>query len=368
MTVSDILKRENNNIDLLRLLAAMLVAWSHAPALFGVSLIGPPLPVNVNLGGLGVAIFFFLSGMLVTNSLVTKKNATAFAWSRFMRIYPAFLVVLLLSVFVIGPIFTTLDVGDYFGAKETWRFLGHSARLRMQYFLPGLWQDRLNQSVNASVWTIPMEVGCYLCVLFAFVSCRHLKLKPWMFIVAALACSLLPHEWYLRLVGKGYSIVDHVDIFCFATGAAMALYKDKVRINKTLIVTLLVVCVLAWRCQNVISYLFPLTVSLTLLYATSAAPLLKLRLKHDISYGLYLWHWPVYQVLFTFLGGINPYLFFAICLVVIVVISYLSARLVEEPCLKLGRRLGQRETKMSDNGLLLLAFMVVAFLIAKFLF
>ena len=37
MTVSDILKRENNNIDLLRLLAAMLVAWSHAPALFGVS-------------------------------------------------------------------------------------------------------------------------------------------------------------------------------------------------------------------------------------------------------------------------------------------------------------------------------------------
>lgn len=368
MQLSNVLKRENNNIDLLRLLAALLVAWSHVPRLFGVSLIGPPMPVNVGVGGLGVAIFFFLSGMLVTNSLVTKKNVVAFAWSRFMRIYPAFLVLLLLSVFVIGPIFTTWSVGDYFNAKETWHFLGHSMRLRMQYFLPGLWEGRIDNSVNTSVWTIPLEVGCYLCVLFAFVSCRHLKLKPWMFIVVAFACSVLPHEWYLRLVGKGYSIVDHVNLFCFATGAAMALYKDQVRITKTLIVALLVICVMAWRCQNIIGYLFPLTVSMTLLYATSVAPLLKLKLKHDISYGLYLWHWPVYQVMFTFLGGINPYLFFAICLVVIVAVAYLSARLVEEPCLKLGRRLGQRETKLSDNGIVLLLLMFVAFMIAKFFY
>ena len=368
MTVSDILKRENNNIDLLRLLAALLVAWSHIPALFGVSLIGPPMPVNVGLGGLGVAVFFFLSGMLVTNSLVTKKKPIAFAWSRFMRIYPAFLVVLLLSVFVIDPIFTTCSFGEYFSSSETWRFLGRNARLRIQYFLPGLWQDRLDTSVNASAWTIPLEVGCYFCVLLAFVSCRYLKLKPWMFIAVALVCSVLPHDWFIHLTGKGYSIIDHVDLFCFTAGAAMALYKEQVRINKTLILALLAVCVMAWRCQNIISCLFPLTVSLTLLYATSVAPLLKFKLKHDISYGLYLWHWPVYQVMFTFIGGINPYLFFVICLFVMVAISYVSARLVEEPCLALGRRLGQRKTKMPDNGLLLLMLMVVAFLIAKFLF
>lgn len=368
MVVADILKRDNNNIDLLRLIAALLVAWSHAPELFGVELLMPPLPLNVGLGGLGVAIFFFLSGMLVTNSLVTKKNPVAFVWSRFMRIYPAFLVTLLVSVFVIGPIFTKCGVGEYFGSSETWQFLGRNARLRIQYFLPGLWEGRLNTSVNASAWTIPLEVGCYICLLFAFVMCRHLKLKPWMFIVLAFACSVLPHEWYLHLIGKGFSIVDPIDLFCFTTGAAMAMYKDRVRINKTAILVMLIMCVITWRCRNIISYLFPLTVSLTLLYATSVVPLLKLRPKHDISYGLYLWHWPVYQLMFTFLGGINPYLFFVVSMTVVVAISYLSARLIEEPCMALGRRLGQRETKMSDNGFLLLVMMVAAFIIAKFLF
>lgn len=368
MIVSDLLKRENNNIDLLRLLAALLVAWSHAPELFGSKMLMPPLPVNVGAGGLGVAIFFFLSGMLVTNSLVTKKNPVAFAWSRFMRIYPAFFLTLLVFVFVIGPLFTTWSAGDYFSSSETWHFFGRNARLRIQYFLPGLWEDRRNMGVNASAWTIPLEVGCYIVLLFAFALCRYLKLKPWMFIVGALVCSLLPHEWFLRLIGKGYSIVDHVDLFCFATGAAMALYKDRVRINKTLIMALLVMCVMTWRCQSVISYLFPLTVSIALLYVTSISPLVKLKPKHDISYGLYLWHWPVYQVMFTYLNGVSPYLFFVLCMVVTVAIAYLSARLVEEPCLELGRKLGKRETKLPDNGLLLLVLLLVAFVIAKFLF
>lgn len=364
MSLSEILKRENNNIDLLRLFAALLVAWSHAPGLS----VKFPLPLNVGLGGLGVAVFFFLSGMLVTNSLVGKKNPMAFVWSRFMRIYPAYFVVLLFSVFVIGPIFTASSVGDYFSSSDTWQFLGDNARLRIRYYLPGLWQDHADASVNASVWTIPLEVGCYICLLFAYISCRSLKLKPWMFVVVALAFSVLPHDWFVHLLGKGYSIVDHVDLFCFAIGAAMALNQDKVRINITLIVVMLMMCVMAWRCQNIISYLFPLTASFVLLYATSVAPLLKFRLKHDISYGLYLWHWPVYQVMLTFLGGINPYLFFLVCMIVVAAISFLSARFVEEPCLELGRRMGKRDTRMPHNGIFLLLLSIVAFMIAKFLF
>ena len=72
--------------------------------------------------------------------------------------------------------------------------------------------------------------------------------------------------------------------------------------------------------------------------------------------------------MFTFLSGINPYLFFVVSLTVTLAIAYLSARLVEEPCQNLGRRLGKRETKLPDNGLLLIVLMTLAFLIAKFLF
>lgn len=368
MTISEILKRGNNNIDLLRLLAALLVAWSHAPELFGTKMMMPPLPVNVGAGGLGVAVFFFLSGLLVTNSLVTKKSPKAFAWSRFMRIYPAFFVMLLAVVFIIGPVFTTWSTGDYFSSGETWRFFGRNARLRIQYILPGLWEGRLNTSVNASAWTIPLEVGCYIALLFAFVLCCHFKLKPWLFIVSALVCSVLPREWYLGIIGNGYTIVDPYDLFCFTIGAAMAFYKDRVCLNKTLVAVLLVMCVVTWRCQNVIGYLFPVTVAITLLYATSVGPLVKLRPKHDISYGLYLWHWPVYQVMFTFLSRLNPYLFFVLSMVVTVAIAYLSARFVEELCLELGRKLGKRETRWPDNSLLLLVLLLAAVMVAKFFY
>ena len=114
MTVSEILKRENNNIDLVRLFAALLVAWVHSAALFGSEILGPPIPVHMGAGGLGVAIFFFLSGLLVANSLLSRKKPVAFVWARFMRIYPAFFVMLLVAVFVIGPAFTTLSTGEYF--------------------------------------------------------------------------------------------------------------------------------------------------------------------------------------------------------------------------------------------------------------
>ena len=173
MTVSEILKRENNNIDLVRLLAALLVAYVHVFALFDKPFLSVPLPVGWGAGGLGVAIFFFLSGLLVTNSLLSKKNPKAFAWARFMRIDPAFFVMLLVSVFVVGPIFTTLSVGDYFCSSETWQFLGRNARLDIQYVLPGLWQERLCESVNGSAWTIPLDVGCYIALLFSFALCRY---------------------------------------------------------------------------------------------------------------------------------------------------------------------------------------------------
>lgn len=368
MVLSKILSRENNNIDLLRLFAALLVAWWHAPILFGKSIIMPPLPQCISSGALGVAIFFFFSGMLVTNSLVAKKSPVSFAWSRLMRIYPAFFVMLIIAVFVIGPVFYAGSLRSYFLSSETWQFLSHNMRLRIKFILPGLWEDRINTGINPSTWTIPLEVGCYICLLFSFILCQHFKIKPWLFIIAALAASLLPHEWFLRLIGKGYSIVYPGNIFCFTIGATMALYKDRIKITKTLITILMVICVMVWRCENLIYYLFPLTVSIVLLYATSIAPLVNIKPKHDVSYGIYIWHWPVYQIMFTFISGAGPYLFFVACMVITVALAYLSAIFVEEPCMKFGKQMGRREFKIPNNSLLLLVILFTACVIAKIFF
>lgn len=368
MELSKILKRDNNNIDLLRLLAALFVAWSHAPLLFGVKMIMPPLPLCVNTGELGVSFFFFLSGMLVTNSLITKKNPVSFVLSRFMRIYPAFFVTLLVLVFIVGPIFTEKSLIGYFNSHETWHFFLNNARLRTQFVISSVWQDRLYTSIDASLWTIPVEVCCYVALLFSFLLCRYFKLKPWMFLLPACIISLLPIEHILYLIGKDFTIVNPVHIFCFTIGTAMSLHKESIHITRTTIIIALVVCVITWRWTNVIRYLFPIVVSIILLYATSTSPLVNIRPKHDISYGIYLWHWPIYQVLFTYISGVGPYLFFAICIIITTGIAYLSAVFIEEPCLRFGRRISVQKYINKNNSILIILMLIAVCVIAKTLF
>ena len=368
MYLSTILKRENNNIDLLRLLAALLVVWAHAPALFGLPAFWIPAPHGMYAGRLGVAIFFFLSGMLVCNSLVTKKNVWAFVWARFMRIYPAFFVMLIFSVFLIGPVYTTLNAGQYFSSSETWHFFFRNIILSIQYHLPGVWESRLNIGINASTWTIPIEVGCYICLLFSFLLCNKLKINHWVFFVLAMVFSIIPIKWLLPIMGINYTIIDQVDIFCFAIGAIMAVYKEQIVLDKKILSISLLICVLLWRCENVICYLYPVVVSLVLIYSTSIKPLLRLHLKHDISYGIYIWHWPICQILYTHLHSINVYIFFVIVLIITSIIAYLSAIIVEEPCIAKGRMIGKNKIAIPNNGLLMLLALLLTFCVAKYFF
>ncbi len=85
MKLSEYLIKENNNLDLIRVLAAIAVIVGHsyalAPAEGNVDLIGKLFGV-IYSGSLAVSIFFFISGLVVTNSLLKKKSALEFIISR----------------------------------------------------------------------------------------------------------------------------------------------------------------------------------------------------------------------------------------------------------------------------------------------
>lgn len=373
MYLSHILKRDNNNIDLLRLLAALLVVWYHGPALFqnqdaalSQRAIVPSLvPVTVDSGYVGVAVFFFLSGLLVTNSLISKGRVAPFVWARFMRIMPGFLVTVLLAVFVIGPAFTTLPLEAYFRSGQTWRFLFRNAFLNIEYDLPGVWNDRVYGGFNGSAWSIPFEVGCYIFLLLSYILCNRWKVSRWIFYVMAFALAFIPEGLLPLFTGNEYSVLVQGDIFCFTVGSLMAVYKDRVRIDKSVVFVLLLACVLLWRSTKIIYYLFPLSTAIIFLYATSLKPLVGLRPKHDISYGVYLWHWPVMEILYTWMPNVNFFVFWGTAVAVVVIIAYASARLVEEPCQRWGRELSNRNISFPDNGVFIIIAFVVAAVIAK---
>ena len=165
-TIADFQGR-SNNLGLARWIAAVLVVFSHA---YGVLGLGPdPLEQlsggQVSFGGLAVALFLFASGFFVSRSL-RQKSGRQFFRSRMVRLYPAFAVVILLSVFVLGPLATTLSAGAYFSSPGTWSYLLYLVMVP-RYFLPGVFEANPVSHVNASLWTMILEALCYLALFIA---------------------------------------------------------------------------------------------------------------------------------------------------------------------------------------------------------
>lgn len=114
----------NNRFDTLRLFAALLVLWSHAFPLGGRPELEPLARYTGldTLGGLGVAIFFVLSGYLLVLSWERNPNVWAFTRNRAVRIYPALVALCVLSVMVLGPLLTRLTQAEYWTHSFTWRY------------------------------------------------------------------------------------------------------------------------------------------------------------------------------------------------------------------------------------------------------
>src|SRR5262252_2995814 len=108
----------HNNFDALRLIAAVAVIFSHS------FLIAQGTGANewlnlltgnqCMLGLTGVFVFFAISGFLVTQSFEQTQGPLRYLAKRCLRIFPAFIVILVLTAFVLGPIVTTLPPADYF--------------------------------------------------------------------------------------------------------------------------------------------------------------------------------------------------------------------------------------------------------------
>lgn len=153
---------QKNSLDLLRLVAASLVLYSHQHTLMGQT---EPLFFGwTTFGGAGVTIFFFLSGLLVWSSWARDANLRRFFVRRSLRIFPALWFVVAASVFLIGPMFSSLTLSDYFSKSETWSYLARAVMIT-EHFLPSIFiNNPMPFVVNGSLWTLPVEFLCYVTV------------------------------------------------------------------------------------------------------------------------------------------------------------------------------------------------------------
>lgn len=105
--------RPANLLDVLRLIAAAMVVVGHSWSLLGMS--GVPTLAGITVHHLGVTVFFTISGYLLSASWARSPRPAAFLVRRCLRIFPALILVVLVTVFALGPLLTTLPSGDYLG-------------------------------------------------------------------------------------------------------------------------------------------------------------------------------------------------------------------------------------------------------------
>ena len=166
MTFETALAGRDNNFNLIRMLAATGVLVSHAwPLSLGPQAVQPLQGVlGLSLGTLCVQVFFAISGYFITQSFDRRASVAGFLRARALRLFPALLGVLLVSVLA-GALLTTATMADYGpdALGYVWRNLG---LFRPQYPLAGVFADNPNgDAVNGSLWTLQYEVRCYLAVL-----------------------------------------------------------------------------------------------------------------------------------------------------------------------------------------------------------
>jgi peptidoglycan/LPS O-acetylase OafA/YrhL len=227
-----------SGFDYMRLILAILVILAHSPTIAlgekaGQDFFEAPfaLPLKFVLPA-----FFTLSGFLVAGSMQRCRTLLSFLGLRFLRIYPALIVEVILSALLIGPLVTEVSLRDYFSSPTFFRYLlnvtGH-----ISYYLPGVFLDNPKpEMVNWQLWTVPWELICYISItiMILFGIKKHPKraiaLAAVIFLIALIRQSrsvdglgvLHGHAW------------GHVLVAYFASGVLAFLFKEKLPHNLAL--------------------------------------------------------------------------------------------------------------------------------------
>jgi peptidoglycan/LPS O-acetylase OafA/YrhL len=340
MRISQFLNKDNNNLDLIRIILACLVIVGHSQVLNGSDNYWiDPIPYFFNFtysGAIAVKIFFFISGLVITNSYLGNKSASYFIISRFFRLMPALFFVLLISAFFLGPMVTNFELTNYFSELNYFSYILHNIVFYTDYILPGVFETNVYPHiVNGSLWSLRFEVGCYIVLFFLFrLLGNRNKLYMNIPILIIIIDTFLPTRILFNFLGNNPE--KYLLPMFFAYGAFFAINSEKIRIN-LIVVFFSIVVFYVFRNTNYNEIFLIVAFCNGIIYLSSLKFILKLKPKHDISYGIYLWGFPVQQAVYYYLGHINIGLHCFVALFFSILFGLITFLLIEKRFIKIGK-------------------------------
>jgi peptidoglycan/LPS O-acetylase OafA/YrhL len=321
-------RAHTNSFDLLRLAAAALVVWSHQHALLGM-----PEPavvaLNASFGGVGVFIFFAISGYLNTLSIARHNSVQTFLVNRALRIYPALWACVLFTV-ALG-LCVASDLHAYLGPRLM-SFIVKNTTLLFGFEggAAGVFEaNPFPLALNGSLWTLQYEVKLYVVLAVLFAASRYSLFAPIVLFAAFVTTLALMHLGVLQpYQGDQYWIQFSTPFLAGSAIASIEMLLGMPVAIGSLALTAAIVTIVG-------NQLFARELLLTpFIIMVGRVPLpRRFQPRIDVSYSTYLYAFPIQQTVVMYTRDFWAAL--AISTGVTLALATISALLIERPALRL---------------------------------
>lgn len=346
MKLSSCVNDRDNNFNLIRITAALAVLITHSFVLCGGFGTTEPLAetLGMTLGVISVDAFFLISGFLVTASILKRQSVIDFVWARVLRIFPALIVMVSLTVFLLGPLLTTQTLSAYFGSEETWIYFIKCSTLiaNVEFTLPGVFENNpFRSGVNGSLWTMPTELRLYITLAVLWLLLQFTpSTRPTLFkkLVTALAIITCIGTLTLHFAIPLHEKSTIRQSFMFFTGATFYIFKERITLSPRLFFGALAVMAIAIAVDKeafYIAYLFSIGYVLFFIAFIPGGAIRAYNRLGDYSYGVYIYAFPVQQILIEQIPGISVLQMTLLAIAITLGLAFLSWHYLERFALQL---------------------------------
>ena len=342
------LPTNNNNFGFLRLFFASLVIVSHSPEIIDQNRSREILTNifgTISFGELAVDSFFLISGYLILKSFYGTSSVKSYFTKRILRIYPGFIVASLFCLFVVTPIaggwqlLSNFQLFDWFKAFSKLLILDSPE-------VNGLLLGTQPFALNGAMWSVWLEFLCYISIPVFFLLGFH---KKRLYIAVTLA--IISLYVFLLISNKDLWLPYPLRISAyhstrllsaFLIGGAFYYFRDRVIWSRNLSLAslaLLVICLNFKYTAELGFFIFGgyLIFNFALNYKNKT--LNQIGTKNDISYGVYLYAWPIQMLIVQRYPNVSPAIMTIATMACVAVLGYLSWIYIEQPFMKMKKRL-----------------------------
>lgn len=355
-------EKTGNNFKVLRLVAACLVIVGHAFPIMGHT---PPTLLGNQISIYGLLIFFAVSGYLVTASWESDQHVGRFLRRRALRIFPGLFVAVAVTVFLFGPLNTSLPLRTYLSDSRTYVYF-YNAALYVVYGLPETFmQNPIATSVNVSLWSLPVEFGLYLTVIAVFGALSTSRSKAIAAVATSITFALVSVYIVYFFTGQhpvfyGTDVASAAGMGGYFMAGAFLMHVGFIGRRLWIVLACFAGWVVATQFFSGFAR-YPIGIATPFLFTTIVVAigaakqrgfLVTIDRLPDVSYGMYLYAFPVQQTIARITPNMPVWLAIFSTLAITALFATASWYLVEKPFLsfKPRRRSAPRQV-MSEEDL-----------------